>query len=243
MMVTPSTVLDVAEGAGMTEPDASDFAEMALALHEEPDVEQTLERVVEYAQQATVCDDAGLILQHGQGRLETAVASDPRVRKADELQTELAEGPCVQAIQGSSSILVADTATDPRWPEWGPRAAELGLRSVLSVRLHTAHTTLGSLNLYGGRPGMFDDDDVDVAEIFGRHASIALASAREEDGLRQAIGARHLIGLAQGILMERYGLDADRAFAVLRRYSRHTNTKLRSVAERVIATGRLPDEP
>ena len=227
----------------MTEPDAGDFADMALALHDEPDVEQTLERVVEYAQQATVCDDAGLILLHGQGRLETAVATDPRVNKADELQTELDDGPCVQAIHGQASILIADTATDPRWPEWGPRAADLGLRSLLAVRLHTVHTTLGSLNLYGGRPGMFDDDDVDVAEIFGRHASIALASAREEDGLRQAIGARHLIGLAQGILMERYGLDSDRAFAVLRRYSRHTNVKLRVVAERVIATGRLPDEP
>lgn len=227
----------------MADPDASDFAEMALALHEEPDVEQTLERVVEYAQQATVCDDAGLILLHGQGRMETAVASDPRVRKADELQTELADGPCVQAIHGQASIVVDDTGTDPRWPTWGPRAAELGLRSLLVVRLHTASKTLGSLNLYGGRSGMFDDDDIDVAEIFGRHASIALASAREEDGLRQAIGARHLIGLAQGILMERYGLDADRAFAVLRRYSRHTNVKLRAVAERVIATGRLPDEP
>ncbi|WP_198663275.1 GAF and ANTAR domain-containing protein [Jiangella endophytica] len=227
----------------MTEPDAGDFAEMALALHEEPDVEQTLERVVEYAQQATVCDDAGLMLLHGGGRIETTVATDPRVGKADELQTTLEEGPSRAAVEVRSSVLVEDTATDPRWPAWGPQAAELGLRSVLSVRLHTGNTTLGTLNLYGHRPGMFDDDDTDVAEIFGRHASIALASAREEDGLRQAIGARHLIGLAQGILMERYGLDADRAFAVLRRYSRNSNVKLRVVAERIIATGRLPDEP
>ncbi|RIQ37433.1 ANTAR domain-containing protein [Jiangella rhizosphaerae] len=233
---------EVAEG-GVTEPDAGDFAEMALALHEEPDVEQTLERVVEYAQQATVCDDAGLMLLHGGGRIETAVATDPRVRKADELQTTLAEGPARLAVKNRATILVDDTAGDPRWPSWGPQAADLGLRSVLSVHLHTGNATLGTLNLYGHRPGMFDHDDVDVAEIFGRHASIALASAREEDGLRQAIGARHLIGLAQGILMERYGLDADRAFAVLRRYSRNSNVKLRVVAERVIATGRLPEEP
>lgn len=227
----------------MTEPDAGDFAEMALALHEEPDVEQTLERVVEYAQQATACHDAGLMLLHGGGRIETAVATDPRVGKADDLQTTLGEGPGRAAVESRSSVLVDDTATDPRWPAWGPQAAELGLRSVLSVRLHTGTATLGTLNLYGHQPGMFDDDDTDVAEIFGRHASIALASAREEDGLRQAIGARHLIGLAQGILMERYGLDADRAFAVLRRYSRNSNVKLRVVAERIIATGRLPDEP
>lgn len=227
----------------MTEPDASDFAEMALALYDEPDVEQTLERVVEYAQQATICDDAGLMLQRGGGRLETAVASDPRVGKADELQTALGESPSRAAIDTRTSILIEDTATEPRWPTWGPQAADLGLRSMLSVCLRTGNATLGTLNLYSRRPGMFDDDDTDVAEIFARHASVALASAREEHGLRQAIGARHLIGLAQGILMERYGLDADRAFAVLRRYSRNSNVKLRVVAERIIATGRLPDEP
>ncbi|WP_199521220.1 GAF and ANTAR domain-containing protein [Jiangella anatolica] len=216
---------------------------MALALHDEPDVEQTLDRVVEYARAATVCDEAGLMLVHGGGRIETAAATDPWVHKADELQNDIGEGPGRLVVESRTSVLVDDTAADPRWPTWGPRAAEFGLRSVLSVRLHTAHTTLGTLNLYGRRAGMFDDDDIDVAQIFARHASIALASAREEDGLREAIGARHLIGLAQGMLMERYGLDADRAFAVLRRYSRNTNVKLRAVAERVIATGRLPDEP
>lgn len=102
---------------------------------------------------------------------------------------------------------------------------------------------MGSLNLYANEPKAFDEDDLDVAEIFGRHASIALATAREESGLRQAISARHVVGLAQGILMERYGLDAERAFSLLRRYSRHNNIKLRVVAERIISTGRLPEEP
>ncbi|TDE01497.1 GAF and ANTAR domain-containing protein [Jiangella asiatica] len=227
----------------MSDPDASDFAEMALALHDEPDVEQTLERVVEYAQQATACDYAGVMLLHGQGRIETAIVTDPRVAKADELQVDLREGPCMQSVESHASFVVADLGADPRWPEWGPRAAELGLRSLLSVRLYTTGGTVGALNLYGNKPEAFDEDDLDVAEIFGRHASIALATAREESGLRQAIGARHLVGLAQGILMERYGLDAERAFSVLRRYSRHNNIKLRVVAERVIATGRLPEEP
>lgn len=230
------------EGRRMDEPDANEFAEMALALYDEPDVEQMLERVVEYAQHATVCDEAGLVLLHGQGRMETTVATDLRVAKADRLQTELHEGPCVQAIESRASFLVDDIAADGRWQEWGPRAAALGLRSLLCVRLFTARATLGTLNLYSFQPEAFDEDDLDVAEIFARHASIALATVREESGLRRAIGARHLIGQAQGILMERYGLDADRAFAVLRRHSRNNNIKLREVAERVISTGHLPDE-
>lgn len=227
----------------MADPDASDFAEMALALHDEPDVETTLERIVEYAQHATACDDAGVMLLHGQGKIETAMVTDPRVGKADQFQVELREGPCVRSIESHSSFIVDDLGSDSRWPEWGPRAAALGLHSLLSVRLYTTGGTVGSLNLYANEPKAFDEDDLDVAEIFGRHASIALATAREESGLRQAISARHVVGLAQGILMERYGLDAERAFSLLRRYSRHNNIKLRVVAERIIATGRLPEEP
>jgi hypothetical protein len=53
----------------------------------------------------------------------------------------------------------------------------------------------------------------------------------------------HLIGQAQGILMERFGLSADQSFAVLRRYSQDNNVKLRNVAERIIETRRLPGTP
>jgi hypothetical protein len=40
--------------------------------------------------------------------------------------------------------------------------------------------------------------------------------------------------------MERFDLNADQAFAVLRRYSQDNNVKLRTVAEQLIATRRLP---
>ena len=39
-----------------------------------------------------------------------------------------------------------------------------------------------------------------------------------------------LVGTAQGLQMERFGIDADRAFAILRRYSQDQNIKLSEVA-------------
>lgn len=53
--------------------------------------------------------------------------------------------------------------------------------------------------------------------------------------------SRHLIGQAQGILMERYGVDVAGAFAVLRRYSQDNNVKLPAVAERIVSTREIPD--
>ena len=133
-----------------------------------------------------------------------------------------------------------DTATDERWPRFSPLAAELGLHSMLSVRLFDSEQTLGALNLYSTSVRDFEEDDVAMAHIFGQHASVALATARREAGLRQAIDARHLIGQAQGILMERFDLTADQSFAVLRRYSQENNVKLRSVAAEIIETRQLP---
>jgi GAF domain-containing protein len=225
-----------------TELDPAVFAQIASDLHEAPDHEHTLELVVTYACQALTCDQAGLLLAHGQGRLESAAATGTTASKADQLQAEYGEGPGLWAMQHHSTVLVHDLGKDPRWSQWAPMAAELGVRCVVSVRLFNMSRTLGALNLYASEPGAFDEDDAAVAEIFAMHASVAVATVGQEAGLRTAIDARHLVGQAQGILMERYGLDADRAFAVLRRLSRNSNTKLRDVASRLIATRQLPDE-
>jgi GAF domain-containing protein len=117
----------------------------------------------------------------------------------------------------------------------------LGFSSVLSIRLFTPVRRLGALNLYGRSTGAFSPADTELALIFGRHASVALTSAQNGDSLRAAVASRHLIGQAQGILMERYQVDADRAFDILRRYSQHQNIKLRVIAEQVITHHRLPD--
>jgi hypothetical protein len=112
---------------------------------------------------------------------------------------------------------------------------------MLGIRLHTTATTIGSLNLYDTRPDHFTEEDRDVAHIFARHAAVALSSARETANLCKAIDARRLIGQAQGILMERFDMDADQAFAVLRRYSQDHNVKLHVVAERLISTRTLTE--
>ena len=220
---------------------AAAFAQIALDLRDQPDVEETLQSIASYAQSALGTDHAGIHVVRNR-EIETAAATDPVIEHADKLQTELGEGPCLQAVWSHDSFLVHDTATDQRWPRFGPMAAELGLHSMLSIRLFDSEQTLGALNLYSTSLRDFDEDDVALAHIFGQHASVAFATARREEGLRQAIDARHLIGQAQGILMERFDLSADQAFSVLRRYSQERNVKLRTVASDIISTRRLPDE-
>jgi response regulator NasT len=88
--------------------------------------------------------------------------------------------------------------------------------------------------------GSLDQADRAVAEEVAVHARIALAAWDSADDLARGLASRSVIGQAQGILMERFSLDADRAFQVLRRYSQDGNVKLVEVARRVIETGALP---
>lgn len=219
------------------------FADMALNLHDEPTAERTVDRIAEYAMAAMKSDDAGILMVHTRRRIETAAATSERAMRAHDLQTELDEGPCLDALSGDESYyLISDTTTDPRWPKWGKIVADLGIRSVLSIRLETRARRYGSLNLYGSAPDMFGADDLAVASIFARHASIALATSQETDGLQRAMDARKVIGIAMGILMERFSIEPDRAFDVLQRYSQANNIKLRDVAQQVADRRALPGD-
>jgi AmiR/NasT family two-component response regulator len=67
------------------------------------------------------------------------------------------------------------------------------------------------------------------------------ALIREIVTLREAVQTRDVIGQAKGILMERFLIDADAAFALLQRTSQETNTRVHDLAARLASTGKLPD--
>jgi GAF domain-containing protein len=222
------------------ESQADAFARLAHELHDQTNLQKTLDKIVESAAAVVSCDYAGLLLTSKGSQFDAITASDPVAEKADKLQVELHEGPGIAAIADARTTLVSDTAADLRWPRWAAGTLDLQLGSVLTVRLWTTQSTLGALNLYACPPRWFDPDALATAEVFGRHASIALSSARQEESLWQAIDARTLIGRAQGILMERFALDDEGAFEVLRRYSQNTNTKLNEVARILVRSRTLP---
>lgn len=226
----------------MDVPSAEDFARLAQELYDQPGLVETVGQVVKYACPAVDCDFADVAFIHRRKQIETAASTDPLADKALQLQLELGEGPVLDIVRsGQGVVMIHDVKSETRWPRWCEELGRLEIRSLISVRLATADAVMGTLNLYGRRSGQFDEDDVAVAYILARHASVAVASARQEASLWQAIDARKAIGQAQGILMERFDLDADQAFAILRGYSQNHNIKLNKVARDLVATRKLPD--
>ena len=113
-------------------------------------------------------------------------------------------------------------------------AAERGIRAQAAIPLGYNGGQAG-LNLYSRGRDAFEPSTVQLAELFTDHAAILLGYAGQVETLGQAIHSRQDIGTAVGILMERYRLDQDRAFAFLVRVSSHRNIKVRVLAQQVIA--------
>jgi AmiR/NasT family two-component response regulator len=57
---------------------------------------------------------------------------------------------------------------------------------------------------------------------------------------RHSLRRSQLIGLAEGILTERLGIDAEHAFAYLRRISQTEHRKLITICSEIVETRRLP---
>jgi GAF domain-containing protein len=218
--------------------DVEAVAEGVRAVAAVRDPEESLRALIDLAVRTTWCDGAS-ITARGRGReVETVAYSDDRILKSDQFQQQLAEGPCRDAVWTDGLLLVRDVQADGRWPRWAPLAADLGVRSVLAVHLFT-DTDLGALNLYSYEHRDFDSADVQVARVLAAHASVVLAHAMLQRNLWRAIETRNLIGQAQGILMARYGLTAEQAFAALRRCSQQRNVRVAALAAELTTTGHL----
>jgi GAF domain-containing protein len=219
------------------------FAQLAVELHDSQGVTETVDMVVEFALKALDCAQAGVVFAERGGRADIAAVTDPALVDIYLDQVKAGDGPLIVALTGQQTVRVHDVDTDQRWPAWAARVRGLGVRSVLDVPMNVSARTIGALGLYKSQAGAFDADDEAVAHILARHAAVALATARHEETLARAIDARKLVGQAMGILMERYQIDGDQAFAILRRYSQDNNIKLRDVAQRLIDERALPGHP
>ena len=225
----------------------SDLGEVIVALFASRTVQQTLQHVVDLAEQAVDGCEAAGILRIEDGTVSTVAASSPLVVALDQLQIDSGEGPCVDAAKGGTTIYVHDLMDDRRWPTFGPLAVTAGMRTVLAYSMTSAPAS--ALNLYARLPSAFGPTDRAQASLFAVLARVALESARERavdartaGNLTEALRTRTLIGQAQGILIERERITADQAFDVLRKASQHLNIKLREVAATLVETG-VPGEP
>lgn len=212
--------------------------EAARQINSPRDLPTTCATIVDVARTSLPgIDHAGVTLAHRDGTFETVAATDDLVHELGRLQRELGEGPGLHVIGDEQTVLVEHAPHEQRWPAYVAEAVRRGVCAQLSLRLHVDEETLGSLDLYATGAPTIPAETVELAELFATTAALALGGVRERSHLVAALETRQQIGTATGIVMERFGLDEQRAFEYLTRVSQHGNIKLRDVARRLVDEG------
>ena len=214
---------------------ADAIAEAARTLNHHRSLDETLQTIVEVACNSVPgFEQVGISTLHKDGTVQTKAFTGDLVLPLDRVQYGLREGPCSAALQGTDAITISSLHNEQRWPRYVPQAQAAGVRSQMAVRLYLDNDTLGGINFYSTVSDEVTADAQALARLFATHAAIALSHAHERDSLKQAVQSRQVIGQALGIVMERYQLPEDRAFAFLVRASSHTNIKLRDIAQTLV---------
>lgn len=219
------------------------FVEVADTLVDDFDLIDFLHLVAERT--ATLVDvaGAGLLLADHHGRLQYMAASAEETRLLELFQVQSEEGPCQDAYRTGQAVINADlTTAHERWPMFAPRAVAAGYRSVHAIPLRLRSEVIGALNLFGGEAGRLEPEDTQVIQALADIATIAILQERTisradrlTEQLQGALNSRVVIEQAKGVISQRYEVEMDQAFTLLRSYARRTNRRLSDVATAIVS--------
>jgi GAF domain-containing protein len=186
-------------------------------------------------------EGAGVMLADTEGNLRFTSSDDPLLAELERLQISLDEGPCLAAYRAGERIIASDLKTDERFPEFGPRAVEVGLRAVYSFPMRWEDQVVGAINFYGADRSGLTDEQIRSAETLADIATAYLVHGRQYDEvnalatqLQGALDSRIPIEQAKGFVAARLDLSVEEAFSLLRSYARSHSRRFADVAVDVV---------
>ncbi|TLM88212.1 GAF and ANTAR domain-containing protein [Pseudarthrobacter sp. NamE5] len=223
---------------------AAVFARFSNVLLTEETVANALTLITEAAVLAVGdAAGAGVSLLDAKGSRSSAASTSSIVARADSLQYELGQGPCLSAWASGHPVDIADVRTDLRWPEWGAAADELGLRSCVSVPLLSGNLAFGAIKIYWDKPKAASHRLIRLLELFAAQASIFLVNVQARDKgrmlseqLKSTLAQRDVLSTAKGIVMSNRRIGDHDAMLHLMARALNEDRTLQEVAEDVIGS-------
>jgi hypothetical protein len=181
----------------------------------------------------------------------TVTGSDAHARGLEDLQFDLGEGPCVDAVHARRPVMEANLggAGFGRWPAYAPAAYHRGVRGVFAFPLQVGVLCVGALDLYRDRSEPMPADAVGSALAFADIAMDMLVDGQAnaspgevKPDVDAVLAPRLEVYQAQGMVMVDLGVSLAEAMALLRAHAFTLGRPLANVARDIVA-GRLRLEP
>jgi GAF domain-containing protein len=210
-----------------------------MPTDDDPATTDAATRIAELAEHAAAelpgADYANVTMTADHGDLGGPVATHPWAARIDAIQRRHREGPCLSSAWQHHTVHVKDLESDTRWPKFRAEALDsTPVRSIMGFELFANGTSIGALNVFAERPNAFDERTRKLGALFAAHVALVWDAARRESQFQEALASRDIIGQAKGMIMERYAMNANQAFDMLRQLSHDSNVALAEVAGKIV---------
>jgi hypothetical protein len=172
---------------------------------------------------------------------ETVEASDAVIGRIDELQFDLGEGPCWDAIATGEPVLEPDLSAPVRaWPVFvDALRREHSVGAIFAFPLSVGSLRLGAVDLYNDDPVRLDGVAVDRMLVFsgllGRRVlerAIHLSGDPVADGVSRH--GRRLVHQATGFVIAQLGVSARDAVLLIQAHAFAKELSMEDVARQIL---------
>jgi len=154
---------------------------------------------------------------------ETLSATDDLIAHVDELQFDLSEGPCWDALAIRGPILEPDLRRNPQhsWPAFTKAVLDEEVAAIFAFPLLVGPLKIGAIDMYRTEPGQLSPEQreqtVTLAEIVSRHVlrRAMLVSGREADEGKETPFSRRLVHQATGFVIAQLGISPEDALLLI----------------------------
>lgn len=172
---------------------------------------------------------------------ETISATGQVAARLDELQFDLGEGPCWDALNSSGPVLEPDFlgrgAT--RWPNLVAAARDERIGSVFAFPMNVGTIRIGAVDLYTRNRFALDAIQQNhasvMADVIGRHVLRRALAADPDDNPATTPHTRRMIHQATGIVLAQAEVDAEDALLMIQSHAFTTGSSMMAVAEAVLS--------
>ncbi len=176
--------------------------------------------------------------------VQTVAATDRLAARVDEIQFDLGEGPCWEAVRSRRPVLLPDLRRDGggAWPVFAEAVWSEGIRALFAFPLLVGPLEIGAVDLYSRRPLTLEAGQTqkaaDFADATARQvlqAALQTASAGGDDYAEDNQPySRKIIHQATGMVLAQLGISADDARLVIQAHAFASDRSMMEVARDVL---------
>lgn len=170
----------------------------------------------------------------------TICASDDTAARLDELQFDLGEGPCWEAMRSHNPALHShiQNEQEPMWPEFARAIQKQPVGAMFAFPLLVSSLEIGAVDLYTSTAGALSTEEIADASTLASFAAwqvLRRVLTDTEDTSREgSIYSRREIHQATGMVTAQLDVTTEDALLLLRAHAFSRSLSVREIATEVV---------